>query len=102
MKWIHKNRVVSFMIYFAIGSLCLSAFAIYANMSYRSVREEITGMIVFHSAHWASVTIGLHKSGASINFPIAIFVDAIGWGIVGGIFGLIWVGVARAREKKRK
>jgi hypothetical protein len=102
MKWVFKNRVGSFVIYFAIGSIILTSYSFFENLSYHNKTQEVMGSIASYLSNWPSFLIGLHKWGRSIVFPFAFVTNAIGWGLVGGIFGLIWVGVVRLRKKKLK
>ena len=101
MKWIHRNRIISFMIYFVFGSLFLTSYSFFENLSYHNRTQELMGGAAAYIANWPSFLIGLHKWGRSIIFPFAFVTNAMGWALAGGIFGLIWIGIARTRKNKR-
>jgi hypothetical protein len=116
MKRVFKNRVGSFIIYFALASPFFSNYALFAirtELGNGSELDHYNFVFSFLLANWPSLLLKIYPMVPYNNYyiyniekgfihPGVILINAIGWGMVGGLFGLLWAGVGKMRKKKRK
>jgi Na+-driven multidrug efflux pump len=114
MKHIHRNLVVSFMIYFAFASPFLSIYSLFASLSQQGNGDKVGhyhSLLSFYLANWPSILVKVYPTitsfknepdydlGRGFYHPGVILINAIGWALIGGIWGLIWSGVLKTRKR---